>query len=89
MSLEKTIKINPNKKDRDANAKRISSAEESIFTISEIKELLFVNPQVFTVFGRLQETGTNIADLLGQPQLAKFIGGDQVKKAIQKDPYTL
>jgi len=78
------LQINPNKKDRDANAKRISSAENSIFTISEIKELLFVNPQVFTVFGRLQETGTNIADLLGQPQLAKFIGGDQVKKAIQK-----
>ena len=78
------IQLNPDKKDRDANAKRLVNSENSIFTIAEIKELIFVNPQVFTVFGRLQELGTNILDVSGFREAAKALGGDQVRKAIQK-----
>ena len=78
------VQLNPDKKDRNANAKRLSSAENSVFTIAEIKELLFINPQVFTVFGRIQEFGTNLLDVVGFEEAAKGLGGDQVKKAIQK-----
>ena len=81
---ESGVQLNPDKKDRKANEKRLVNTENSIFTIAEIKDLIFVNPQVFTVLGRLQELGTNILDVAGFNQAAKALGGDQVRKAIQK-----
>ena len=76
--------VNPNLESRENNSKKIASSEQSIFTIGEIKGLLFKNPQVFTAFGRLQEFGTNLADLVGASNLADAIGGANVKQAIQK-----
>lgn len=75
--------LNPDKKSREDNAKRISSAEKSLSTISTVKGLLFKNPQVFTAFGRLQEATTNVLDLIGATGLAQAAGGADVKKAVQ------
>mgnify|MGYP003670886746 CR=1 FL=1 len=77
------FEINPNKDSRLDNEKRLSSAEKSLSTISTVKGLLFKNPQVFTAFGRLQEMTTNVLDLIGMSDVAKDVGGDDVKKAIQ------
>ena len=75
--------INPNKKDRDKNEKYMSSGTRTLATIYKVKTLLDKNSQVYTILGRLQKTGSNIASILGQPALAEAMGGPDVTKAIQ------
>ena len=75
--------INPNKEDRELQENKISTGTRSLNNVVLIKDLLAKNNQVFSVLGRLQKVGTNLADIFGQPQIAQFIGGADVTRAIQ------
>lgn len=77
------VQINPNREDREIQENKISTGTRSLNNVVLIKDLLADNPQVFSVLGRLQQAGTNLADIFGQSGLAETLGGANVTKAIQ------